>query len=130
MSRPRLLLVDDDEDDVSFFRYALGREGGDVELLVARDGDEALARFRGPDPLPTHVVLDLKLPRRSGLEVLEALRLDPARSGLPVAILTSSQEPADVARARALGVDGYHIKPAGLDGLRQIVRDIRGAWKL
>lgn len=127
--RARLLLVEDDEDDVVFFRHALG-EGASVELLVARDGDEALARLRGPDPRPTHVVLDLKLPRRSGLEVLEALRRDPDWAVLPVAVLTSSQEPADVARARELGVDGYHIKPAGLDGLRRVVREIRGAWRL
>jgi two-component system response regulator len=129
-SRARLLLVEDDEDDVAFFRHALGREGASVDLLVARDGDEALARLRGPDPRPTHVVLDLKLPRLSGLEVLEALRRDPASAVLPVAVLTSSQEPADVAKARELGVDGYHIKPAGLEGLRRVVREIRGTWKL
>ncbi|HEX7896340.1 MAG TPA: response regulator [Planctomycetota bacterium] len=133
-----VLLVEDDEDDIGFFRRALSKTNSRARLAVARDGDEAVAYLAGQGafadrerhPAPTHVILDLKLPRRSGVEVLEWLRGEPALSRLPVAILSSSNEPLDVARARALGVDGYHVKPSGAAALAETVRRVLDAWTL
>ena len=116
--RPVILLVEDDEDDIDFFKRALSRTSAKAELVVARDGDEAVAVLAGRrPPVPTHLILDLKLPKRSGVEVLEWLRKTPELEKLSVAILSSSIEPRDVARTRALGVDGYHVKPSGAKAL-------------
>ncbi len=133
-----LLLVEDDEDDIHFFSRALSRADAKVRLAVARDGDEAVAYLSGQGefadrsrhPAPTHLILDLKLPKRSGVEVLEWLRKDAALSRLPVAIFSSSIEPSDVARTRALGVDGYFVKPSGAPALEDTVRRLLDAWKL
>ncbi|MHB8763201.1 MAG: response regulator [Deferrisomatales bacterium] len=104
----------------------MGRDGGRVarlllvednpaHLTVARDGDEALAVLRGPGPRPDLVLLDLQLPRRHGLEVLAAVRADPAGRDLAVAVFTSSDADEDRHRALALGADAFLPKPPDLD---------------
>jgi len=131
-----LLLVEDDPSDVLFFERALTKAGGDVPLRVARDGNEAVAYLagqgvaadRGQHPLPLLVVLDLKLPYRSGFEVLEWLRKEPIFKDLPVIVLTSSREPSDLSRAKALGVDAYEVKPVHFPDLLSIVTSIRARW--
>jgi len=135
---PVLLLVEDDEDDIRFFRRVLTKAAAKAELVVARDGDEAVGYLAGQGafadrarhPPPTHLILDLKIPKRSGVEVLEWLRNDAALSRLPVAIFSSSIEPSDVARTRALGVDAYYVKPSGALALEETVRRLLDAWKL
>lgn len=130
---PPLLLVEDDADDIMLFEIALDACGGVVPLHVARDGEDALAwlgrRGSAELPLPALVVLDLKLPRQSGLLVLEAIRLGPVTRDLPVVILSSSEEVPDVARAHALRVDAYFVKPVGVDRLVDIVREIVARWE-
>lgn len=110
----RILLVDDNEDHRFLTKRALAalRDELPVEPEVARDGQEALDRLLGPqdDALPDLVLLDIKMPRKDGFEVLEALRANPRTRGLHVVMMTSSENAADVARATALGADGYLTK--------------------
>jgi CheY-like chemotaxis protein len=126
-ARVPVLLVEDDDNDVLFFRRAASKLGLPWEIEVAGDG-EAAARRLLADGAPRHVVLDLKLPRRSGLEVLAALRADPSRSGVRVVVLTSSREKADLEGATRLGVDRYLVKPVGSSDLLRMVEEIARLW--
>ena len=131
-----LLLIEDEESDVRFFERALSMAGATIPLRVARDGAEALAYLEGGGefadrarhPVPLLVVLDLKLPQRSGLEILAWMRATPVLRDIPVVVLTSSQEPQDIARAQALGIDAYEVKPVHFPDLVKIVRSIRARW--
>jgi CheY-like chemotaxis protein len=129
-AHPRVLLVEDDDNDVLFFRRALRGCGGQVELEVATDGEEAVQRLARGAPLPDRVILDLKLPRRSGLEVLSWIRSTPALKHLSVTILTSSGEPSDLARIRELGIDEYIVKPVSYQALLEIVRTLCKSWNV
>jgi len=126
-ARVPVLLVEDDENDVLFFRRAASKLGLSWEIEVAGDG-EAAARRLLADGAPRHVVLDLKLPRRSGLEVLAALRADPSRNGVRVVVLTSSREKADLEGATRLGIDRYFVKPEGSSDLLRMVEEIATLW--
>jgi CheY-like chemotaxis protein len=132
-----LLLVEDDPNDVLFFERALAKCGQEVPLQVARDGLEALDYLAGQGPfqdrtkhpLPVLIVLDLKLPNKSGLEVLEWLRGQPDLREIPVVVLTSSREPGDIARAHELGVEAYEVKPVRFTELALIVASIWRRWE-
>ncbi|HEX7899946.1 MAG TPA: response regulator [Planctomycetota bacterium] len=132
---PVVLLVEDMDDDRLFFERAIRKVAPGVRLIHAADGQQAVDRLSGTGdysepvahPKPTHVVLDLKLPKRSGMEVLEWMRTN---ADLPVIVLTSSQSPKEIERARSLGVDDYLVKPASFEKLVAIVRMIVAHWKL
>ena len=138
MSPPAVLLVVEDEpNDVLFIRRGLASAGIKKEIQVARDGEEAVAYLKGQEPfgdrekhpLPSLVLLDLKLPRRSGLEVLEWLRKEPSPlREIPVIVLTSSKEPRDVDRATELGILAYHVKPVGYAEFMTRVESIGQRW--
>ena len=125
----RLLLVEDDRDDVLFFQRALAKRGQRCPLSVVTDGEEAIAYLSGAGPyadrelhpLPTHVVLDLKLPKKSGLEVLAWMRSRPELARVPAAILSSSAQGNDVNQAGDLGIDRYWIKPVSFKDLLPLV---------
>lgn len=131
-----VLLVEDSAADVVLVQRAFRRGGSSAHLHVVRDGDEAVRYLAGIDgfadrvrhPLPRLVLLDLKLPRRSGLEVLGWLRAQPGLGRLPVVILTSSREAVDVERAYDLGVNGYLLKPVGFDALLHLARTLDLYW--
>jgi CheY-like chemotaxis protein len=131
-----LLLVEDDDDDRMLFELALASTCGPIPLQFACDGEEALeylertGRYAGhvAVALPGLVVLDLKLPRRTGLEVLAQMRGSPALRHVPVVVLSSSQEVSDVARARALGIEEYYVKPVDMADFEGIVRAIGARW--
>ena len=125
-----ILLVEDSEDDILFLRRAFRKTGLAVTFEVAYDGLEAVERLSADASPFTHVLLDLKLPKKSGLEVLEWLRGRPDLASLPVIVLTSSREKSDVDRARALGVDDYFVKPVSFVELVDLVRGIAGMWAL
>ena len=127
---PALLVVEDSEDDLLFLRRAFREAGLSTPLLPAVDGQEAIARLSGTAPRPTHVLLDLKLPRKSGLELLAWLRERPEHRHLPVIVLTSSRETSDIDRARSFGVGDYFVKPVSFPELVDVVRAIAGLWKL
>jgi CheY-like chemotaxis protein len=130
-----ILLVEDNPDDELFARRAFAKVCPDARLIPARDGEIAIDylsghgefRDRSHHPLPNLILLDLKLPRRSGLEVLEWLRNEPELQDITVVVLTSSEETRDVERAKALGVQAYYVKPvtnaAFLETAKSICRD-------
>jgi CheY-like chemotaxis protein len=123
-----LLLIEDDPNDVLFFTRACRTLGFRAPPVVRSDGEEALAYLSAERP--DAVILDLKLPKLSGLEVLERIRSTPRLADLPVYALTSSGEPSDVARAARLGVKEYLTKPTSYADLLEVVRRIRGENEL
>lgn len=121
----RLLLAEDDENDAIFFTRAFRKAGVGVPVEVVTDGVMALRRF-GEAPAITHALLDLKMPLKSGLEVLESLVLIGPR-GLRAAVFSSSKVEEDVRRAYELGADFYLVKPARTSDLVFISRQV-GEW--
>jgi len=138
MTLPVLLLVEDDENDRIFFERAVRKTGFGWKVATAATGREAVDWLSGAGkysdravhPTPTHVLLDLKLPEISGLEVLEWIRSQPSLERLPVIVLSSSREPSDLDRAKGLGIDGYEVKPVEFSALVATVRTIARRWSL
>jgi CheY-like chemotaxis protein len=126
-SRPYILLVEDSEDDVFFFRHALKKTCVTCTLAHAADGAAAieyLKRAMAGDPKspwPDLVFLDLKLPTFSGFEVLGWIRENKIESRLDVAILSGSEHASDVERAMGLGATGYLVKPVSVEQLQMRV---------
>jgi CheY-like chemotaxis protein len=135
VSKP-ILLVDDEEHDVLFMQIALEEARVTNQLCVVRDGQEALRYLkaegdfadRGKFPLPGLVLLDLRLPRVPGLEVLKWIRDQEAFRHLPVIICSSSGQDSDVEAAYRLGADGYVVKPSRISERLDIVRKIKKYW--
>lgn len=133
-----ILVVEDDPDDLALLRRAFRAANLANPLHVVGDGDEAVAYLAGQGryadrslhPLPALILLDLKLPRRSGHEVLEWLRSQPGLRRIPVAVLTSSGEAGDVNRAYDLGANAYLRKPITFDALVELVRSTNMFWLL
>jgi len=132
-----ILLVEDDPNDQLLIRRAFAKAKLMNPLRLTKDGDEAVGYLAGEgafadrqaNPLPALVMLDLKLPRRSGLEVLEWLRSQAGSLGrTPVVVLTSSRENRDVDRAYELGANSYLVKPVDFDGLLEMIRTTGLYW--
>ncbi len=126
-----ILLVEDNAGDVYLFRRALQSAQVKCELMVMPDGAEAMCFVRGEgkyagSAMPDLVVLDLNLPKKSGLEVLTAIRESGDFASVPVAILSSSASQQDVARTRQLGANWHITKPAELDEFLRIGEVFRG----
>ena len=137
MPKPEtILLIEDNQDDVLLIQRAFRRIGAVHPLRVLSDGEQGLAYLAGEGsyadreahPLPALVLLDLKLPRRSGFEVLEWLRGQPGLRRLPVVVLTSSRESRDVDRAADLGANSHLVKPVHFDALQEMVRALGLYW--
>jgi CheY-like chemotaxis protein len=136
MSKPTLLYVEDEANDIFFMRHALRVEGAPFGMESVINGKEAIDYFlgRGPygdrtkHPYPQTVLLDLNLPLISGFEVLEWIREQPRTSQLPVIIFSSSGRPEDRERARTLGANHYLMKPASGLEFRRIVRELYERW--
>jgi CheY-like chemotaxis protein len=127
-----ILLVEDSRDDIELLQRAFRKAGVRRALEVVTHGDAALDTLRGraPDALPVLVLLDLKLPRRSGFEVLEWIRATPLTRRVPVVVLTSSRQSADVARAYDLGANSYLVKPVASPSVLEMVRTLNLYWCL
>ncbi|MBD2448519.1 response regulator [Nostoc sp. FACHB-152] len=131
-----ILLVEDDARDILLIKRAFRRAGITNPLQVVRDGDTAVLYLAGEAPysdrsiypLPALILLDLKLPRRSGAEVLKWLRQQPGIKRLPVVILTASQEHTDVNYLYDLGANAYMVKPVAFDNLVEIVAIVNKHW--
>lgn len=129
----RVLLVEDNEADVRLTREALREAGENVRLSSVPDGEQALAFLRreggfAEAPRPDLVLLDLNLPRKNGLEVLEELRTEEALACIPVIVLTSSSARQDVEACYARGANAFVVKPLELDGFMDLIGAIRGFW--
>lgn len=130
MIRP-ILLIEDNPMDVDLTRRAFARNRLTNPLLVARDGEEALAwlsRWDEGERLPVVVLLDLKLPRVSGLEVLRRYKTHERARALPVVVLTTSRESTDVAMAYESGANSYIVKPVDFDKFIEVAAQIELYW--
>jgi chemotaxis family two-component system response regulator Rcp1 len=129
----RVLLVEDNEADVRLTREALREAGEKVRLSAVGDGEQALAFLRRQEgfadaPRPDLVLLDLNLPRKNGLEVLDELRADPSLVSMPVIVLTSSAARQDVEACYAHGANAFVVKPQDLDAFMDLIGAIRAFW--
>jgi two-component system, chemotaxis family, response regulator Rcp1 len=126
MTGRSILLVEDNAGDVRLTREALREAELSVELTAVPDGEQALAFLR--NERPDLVLLDLNLPKKNGLEVLEEIRHDPALRTTPVIMLTTSSSARDVTASYDRGVNGYVVKPLDLDDFTELVQAISGFW--
>ena len=135
--RGTLLLVEDSRDDAYFIVRAIQKVCPGLSIAQVGDGEAARQYLagegefsdRGRYPLPKLILLDIKLPRLNGLDLLEWIRSVPDHVKLPAMILSSSDEPKDVARAERLGVLGYHLKPVDPTGLERVAKCVCSSWK-
>lgn len=133
-----ILLVEDNQDDVELTVHALRREKLANSICVVGDGEEALeflfcrGKFAGRsfEQPPKLVLLDLKLPKVDGLQVLEKLKEDPRTHTIPVVILTSSKEERDLVKGYNLGANSYIQKPVDFDQFREVVKQVGLYWLL
>jgi Response regulators consisting of a CheY-like receiver domain and a winged-helix DNA-binding domain len=131
-----ILVVEDEPDAVTLLRHAFAKTGIGNPVQTIHSGDEAIAYLNGEGPyrdrlaypLPRFVLLDLKLPRCSGHEVLEWIRARPGFRSLPVIVFTSSKERSDVSRAYSAGANSYLVKPSSLSGLIELAAAFRDYW--
>jgi len=131
-----ILLVEDNQDDVDLALHSLRREKLANNIYVARDGEEALdflfcrAAFthRSFDHPPKLVLLDLKLPKVDGMEVLKQVKSDPPTRTIPVGIMTSSKEERDLVASYNLGANSYIQKPVDFDQFRETVKAVGLYW--
>jgi len=131
----RILLVDDNRKDVELTLSALEGHNLANEVAVVRDGAAALdylhrrGTFAGrPGGNPAVVLLDIKLPKLNGLQVLERIKLDPSLRTIPVVMLTSSREEPDLARAYELGANAYVVKPVDFAQFVGAVKEVGAFW--
>lgn len=137
MTAKRILLAEDSTQDVEMTLAALASNNITNRVDVVRDGEEALDYLRrlgrwsdrDAEP-PVLVLLDLKMPKVDGLEVLREIRADAALRLIPVVMLTSSREEQDVVRSYELGVNAYVVKPVGFEKFAQAVRELGLFWVL
>ena len=133
-----ILVAEDDPDDVLLLKRAFRKANVSNPIRVVNDGEAAIAYLDGvgdfgdrdDHPLPALLLLDLKMPRRSGFEVLEWIRSQPGLRRLRVVILTSSRQPGDVDRAHELGANSYLVKPPAFDDLVAMVRELGAYWMI
>jgi two-component system response regulator len=138
MSDKAILLVEDNRDDIELTKLALSRQGISCEVIVARNGVQALDYLfargdhanRDPSEMPVLVLLDLKLPKVSGLDVLKQIRADPRTRLLPVVVLTSSLEERDLLQSYSLGANSYIQKPVDFDQFKEAASQLGVYWLL
>lgn len=136
MSSRTILLIEDNEDDIFFMRRALEKAGIECNLQVTEDGEQAIDylsaagefRDRSSFPLPSLILLDLKIPKKNGFEVLEWIRNRPESAGLVIIVLSSSRHARDVAMAARLGANSFLVKPPNIDELSDAMRAVKTYW--
>jgi CheY-like chemotaxis protein len=132
---PLMLYAEDDENDAFFMQRAFAKLNRSDALRIVRDGAEAVEYLvgsgaysdRGKNPLPSIVVLDVKMPRMSGLEVLSWIRSHSHLARVPVVMLTSSTHDSDIVFSREHGANGYLVKPGNAEHLAALIDDLLGA---
>ena len=131
----RVLLVEDSPNDAELTLEAFAESGLANEVVWVRDGKEALDYLhreggfaQRPEGHPAVVLLDLKMPRVDGLQVLEQVKKHPQLKSIPVVMLTSSREEADLARSYGLGVNAYVVKPVGFPEFVKALKELGLFW--
>ncbi|PWU15247.1 MAG: two-component system response regulator [Verrucomicrobia bacterium] len=133
-----VLLVEDDLNDIFLVKRAFKLAHVRSPLQVVTDGLEAMHYLKGEDkfadrqayPLPKLVVMDIKMPRRSGFEVLEWVKRDPLLRRIPIVIVSSSEDPMDINRAYELGANAYMVKPVDYRAVEHLFQSITQYWGL
>jgi len=136
MPKPVILLVEDGEDDIVLIKRALKRSAIEYPVRVVHDGEEAIAYLKGEwpyadrnkHPLPVLILLDLKMPRKDGFEVLQWVRQQPDLCALCVIVLTSSDQIWDVNTAYALGANSFLVKPLDFQNFIELARVLNDFW--
>lgn len=131
-----ILLVEDDPNDILFIQRAFRQVNAAILVQIIKDGDDAVDYLAGQGkfvdrdayPLPALILLDLKLPRRSGAEVLEWMKQQPVIKRIPVVVLTSSRENVDIDRTYDLGISSYLVKPVNFSTLSKMVAALNHYW--
>ena len=134
--QPVILLAEDREDDILLIRQAFHKGGINVPLFVVRDGEEVVAYLKGEGkfynrdeyPLPSLLLLDLKMPRMDGFEVLKWIRAQPGFSTLRVVVLTSSERIRDVNIAYNLGANSFLVKPMDFEHVLELTKILKDYW--
>ncbi len=133
-----VLLVEDDLNDIFLVKRAFKLAQIENPLQVATDGEEAINYLRGDGkyadrrahPLPKLIVMDIKMPRRTGFEVLEWVKRDGILRRIPIVVVSSSDNPADINRAYELGANAYMIKPVDFRAVEHLFQSITHYWGL
>lgn len=133
---PAILLAEDDENDVFFMERAFEQANIANPLIRVKDGEDAISYLkgegafadRGKHPLPYLMLMDLKMPRKNGFEVIQWVRQQPELKRLPLVVLTSSREDPDVNRAYELGANTYLVKPVKFEGLVEMMKALNLYW--
>lgn len=136
MKRDLILLAEDDEAQAALAVKAFERTGLSNPIIVLNDGDETIEYLAGRGkyadredyPLPSLLLLDLKMPNKDGFEVLEWIRAQPDLKRLRVVVLTDSKYKEDINRAHELGANSYLVKPVGLRDFVSLAEAIKGYW--
>ena len=132
-----ILVAEDDPNDLELLRHVVSENGVEVNFQAAQDGEQVIDYLRGATqfadrsahPLPDIVVLDLKMPRVNGFEVLQWLRQHPGLASIPVIVLSGSGLESDIREAYRLGANTYFTKPGQLAELRKIVGSLIDYWR-
>jgi CheY-like chemotaxis protein len=131
-----VLHVDDDPNDTALLEAARRKAEIEFRLENVSDGDQAMAYLNGSGPFanrarhpwPTLVLLDLKMPRATGFEILKWIRNHPDCKNLPVVVLSGSELQEDIRQAYFMGANSYLVKPLGFEALVQLVRNVTSVW--
>jgi len=126
-----IFLVEDNPIDLDLAQRAFARRKITNPIEVARDGEEAVnwfKRWEKGTPVPVVILLDLKLPKVDGLDVLRYLKAHPVFQAIPVVILTTSSEECDIARAYQRGANSYIVKPVDFDQFTQVIDQVEQYW--
>lgn len=136
INRTTILLAEDDQNDVMLIKRVFSKSRIINPIACVENGEDAVAYLKGEGkyadrvqyPLPFMLLLDLKLPRLSGHEVLHWLRSQPLLKRLPVVVLTSSRQPADINRAYELGANSYLVKPVVFEEFSALMQQLQLYW--
>ncbi len=138
LTETEILIVEDNKNDAEMALRAFNKNNLTNNIFVVGDGEEALNfiyakgkfKSRKDSANPKIILLDLKLPKISGLEVLRKIKSDPEKKMIPVIVLTSSKEESDIVESYKLGVNSYIVKPVEFDKFVDSVRDLGFYWLL
>lgn len=127
-----ILLVEDNEDDADLALHALKKHKVAEKIIVKRDGEEAMdylfQEAEDSDKLPSLIILDLGLPRVSGLEVLEEIRKHESTKSLPVIVLSTSEQKSDIQKSYELGINSYVFKPSDFGAYNKVIAQLGSYW--